>query len=270
VVHVEIPRDAETLQHRSGRTGRAGKKGTAVLIVPFPRRRRVEMMLRGARINAEWAEVPSLEMIRAQDRVRLMKTILAPVEVDEDDLEIGRALLEQRSPEELAAALVRAHRAAMPQPEEMLSSGGNDDNRRAQPAHREGFEDTVWFRMDVGRRQNADPRWLLPLLCRRGHVTRGEIGAIRISANETYVQIPSAVAEKFANAVQRTADPDGEDEAGIAIEHAPQPPREMARENRRPGGPTGNGPGNGPGNHHRPGGPAPFRKKVFKPKRFEK
>ncbi|HMO68903.1 MAG TPA: DEAD/DEAH box helicase, partial [Novosphingobium sp.] len=30
VVHVEIPRDAEVLQHRSGRTGRAGRKGTAV------------------------------------------------------------------------------------------------------------------------------------------------------------------------------------------------------------------------------------------------
>src|SRR5213076_2666337 len=54
VVHVEIPRDAETLQHRSGRTGRAGKKGTAVLIVPYPRRKRVESMLRSARINAEW------------------------------------------------------------------------------------------------------------------------------------------------------------------------------------------------------------------------
>ncbi len=35
VIHVEMPRDAETLQHRSGRTGRAGKKGTAVLIVPY-------------------------------------------------------------------------------------------------------------------------------------------------------------------------------------------------------------------------------------------
>ncbi len=37
VIHVELPRDAETLQHRSGRTGRAGKKGTAVLIVPYQR-----------------------------------------------------------------------------------------------------------------------------------------------------------------------------------------------------------------------------------------
>ena len=260
VVHVEIPRDAETLQHRSGRTGRAGKKGTAVLIVPFPRRRRVEMMLRGARINAEWAEVPSLEMIRAQDRVRLMETILAPVEVDEDDLEIGRVLLEQRSPEELAAALVRAHRAAMPQPEEMLSSGGNDDSRRAQSAHREGFEDTVWFRMDVGRRQNADPRWILPTLCRRGHVSRQEIGAIRITPNETWFQVPRAIADKFADAVRRTADPKGEDENGIHIEPSPDGPREMARENRRGDGADGpRGPRSNPGGPRgNPGGPRQF------------
>jgi ATP-dependent RNA helicase DeaD len=51
VVHVELPRDAETLQHRSGRTGRAGKKGTAVLIVPYPRRRRVEMRAQGVRTS---------------------------------------------------------------------------------------------------------------------------------------------------------------------------------------------------------------------------
>ena len=52
VIHVEVPRDAETLQHRSGRTGRAGAKGTAVLIVPYPARRRVERMLQGAGVKA--------------------------------------------------------------------------------------------------------------------------------------------------------------------------------------------------------------------------
>ena len=51
VIHVELPRDAEALQHRSGRTGRAGKKGTAILLVPYQRRRRVEAMLRDARIS---------------------------------------------------------------------------------------------------------------------------------------------------------------------------------------------------------------------------
>ncbi len=232
VVHVEIPRDAETLQHRSGRTGRAGKKGTAVIVVPYPRRKRVESMLRGARIEAQWVETPTPDDIRLKDRERLIEALLAPVEVDDEDRELAQRLLAERSPEDIAAALVRAHRAAMPQPEELIS-GSHDAQRQAQvERHRPGFEDVVWFRMDVGRRQNADARWILPLLCRRGHVTRGEIGAIRIGPGETHFQVPSAVARKFADAVARTAGVDGDDESGITIEQS-DGPREAAREKRR-------------------------------------
>jgi ATP-dependent RNA helicase DeaD len=76
VIHVEIPRDAEALQHRSGRTGRAGKKGTAVIIVPYQRRKRVEGMLRGARINAQWISAPTPADIRRNDRERLIATLV--------------------------------------------------------------------------------------------------------------------------------------------------------------------------------------------------
>ena len=250
VVHVEIPRDAEILQHRSGRTGRAGKKGTAVLIVPYPRRRRVEMMLRGARIEAEWMEAPTPEAIRAQDRQRLLEALLAPIEADEEDLAIAEQLLSERSPQDLAAALVRAYRAAMPQPEELIANTADAQRGAQVERHRPGFEDTVWFRMDVGRRQNADARWILPVLCRRGHITRNEIGAIRIGQVDTHFQIPRTVADKFADAVRRTAGADGDDESGITIEAAPGGPREQAREHRKGNsGPPRNGP-NPPGPGH--------------------
>ncbi len=97
VIHVEIPRDAETLQHRSGRTGRAGKKGTAVLIVPYPRRRRVDGMLRGAKIDAQWMNAPTAADVRARDKERLIEALLAPVEHDADDIELGQRLLAERS-----------------------------------------------------------------------------------------------------------------------------------------------------------------------------
>src|ERR1700754_2043444 len=34
VIHADLPNDAEVMQHRSGRTGRAGRKGVSVLLVP--------------------------------------------------------------------------------------------------------------------------------------------------------------------------------------------------------------------------------------------
>ncbi len=220
VIHVELPRDADGLKHRSGRTGRAGKKGTAVLIVPHPRRRRVEAMLRDARVTADWISMPTPEAIRAQDHERLLHALLEPVETDDEDKALAQRLLAERSPEDIAAALVRVHRAKMPQAEELLDASA----RPARPdGPREGFEDTVWFKMDCGRRHNADPRWILPLLCRRGHITRGEIGAIRIAASETYVQVKRSAADKFADALKRTKGTEGEDGIHIAPHHGPTP-----------------------------------------------
>ncbi len=239
VVHVEVPRDAEALQHRSGRTGRAGKKGTAVLIVPYPRRRRIEMMLRGARIEAQWIAAPTPETIRAADHERLLAALLAPVEVEEEDRALGARLLAEKSPEDIAAALVSVHRARLPQPEELLDA--TPSPRGSKDGHRPGFDDIVWFKMDIGRRHNADPRWLLPLLCRRGHITRNEIGAIRIAANETRFQIPKALAPRFAEAVRRTMDGEGEGE--VTIIEAEGPPGPMDRgdggANMRPNRPKG-------------------------------
>ena len=222
VVHVELPRDAEVLQHRSGRTGRAGKKGTAILIVPYPRRKRVEGMLRGAKIQAEWISAPAPEAIHAQDRQRLLEALLAPAEFDDEDRAIASQLLAKRSAEDIAAALVQAHRAAMPQPEELTENTPAARTAAQAERHRPGFDDTVWFRMDLGRRQNADPRWILPLLCRRGHITRNEIGAIRIGIHETHFQVPRAIAARFADAVARTASGSAEDGSEVRIEVAPE------------------------------------------------
>ncbi|WP_370177221.1 DEAD/DEAH box helicase [Alteriqipengyuania sp.] len=248
VVHVEIPRDAETLQHRSGRTGRAGRKGTAVLVVPFSRRRRVEAMLRNAKIDARWTDAPDREAIRAKDRDRMMQTLLTAAEPDEEDSDLIDSLLAQRSPRELAAMLVASHRAKLPEPEDLIAN--TPEARRAAKAekHRAGFEDTVWFRMDIGRRRNADPRWILPLLCRRGHITRNEVGAIRIGADETYFQIPRAIADRFSDALVRTAG-DGDDGENILIEASAKGPRDAARTNRK-----------GPPRGRRNGKPKPHRK----------
>ena len=267
VVHVELPREAETLQHRSGRTGRAGKKGTAVLIVPYQARRRIESMLRNAKINAEWMPVPSPEAIRAKDHERLLETLLEmPAEIDDEDRALAAKLLAERSPEDIAAALVRVHRAKMPNVEELLDASSPAPRER-NDGPRAGFEDTVWFRMDVGRKQNADPRWLLPLLCRRGHITKSEIGAIRITGDATMFEIQRAAAARFTESLKRTEGQDDSPEGGIRITPADGPPagEGAPRGRNKPNRPTlhhptatrdyaSKGP-RGPGGPRRPGGP---------------
>ncbi len=120
----------------------------------------------------------------------------------------------------------------MPAPEEMIEATPEARRAAQQERHRPGFEDIVWFRMNIGRRQNADPRWILPLICRRGHITKNEVGAIRIQANETAFQVPRALAAKFQAAIQRTA---GAGEDDVLIEASPSAPRPQ-------GGPQRGGP----------------------------
>ena len=229
VIHADLPANHEVLQHRSGRTGRAGRKGVCVIITAHHRRRRLELLLRSARIEAQWQAAPSAEDIRAKDQVRLIDEVKPAAEAAEEDLTVARALLEQRSAEDIAAAYVRLARARMPAPEDLaqnepeprpyVSSGPRSDAPRA------GFEAAVWFRIDLGRNKNAEARWLLPMICRRGHVTKGDIGAIRVFDKETRFEITAEAAPRFEAAIAK-ADPDGGKihrlEAGDAPPPAPR------------------------------------------------
>jgi ATP-dependent RNA helicase DeaD len=79
----------------------------------------------------------------------------------------------------------------------------------------------VWFRMNLGRNGNADPRWVLPFLCRRGHVTRQEIGRIKVLERETQFEVAPWAAQRFATAARRPAE---DEDAHIRIIPADAPP----------------------------------------------
>ena len=223
VIHVELPRDAEALQHRSGRTGRAGRKGTAVLLVPFRARKRVEGMLRGARIAAEWIAPPSAAQIKVKDRERLLASLATDVEPDEEEKELASRIMADLTPEAIVFALVRSLRSDLPAPEDLAADGARPE-RGPEDGPRQGFENASWFRINAGRRHNADPRWLLPVICRYGHVGRNDIGAIRIAANDSYFQVTERAAPGFVKALRRaTISPEDE---GMLIELAQ--PRDVA------------------------------------------
>ena len=215
VIQADAPRNAEALLHRSGRTGRAGRKGICVLLVPYSRRRGAERLLANANVRADWSPPPPADKIRQRDQERLLQEVAQADEPSDEDLSAARALLTERTPEQLAAALVRMHRARLPAPEELSEPA---QRPAFSPADRERFpprserptggEGAIVFRMNVGRNANADPRWIIPVICRRGGITKSEIGAIRILDTETQFEIAAHAAERFAAEARK---PDAKD-----------------------------------------------------------
>ena len=60
--------------------------------------------------------------------------------------------------------------------------------------------DFVQFRVAVGRKDGADPKWLVPLICRAGGITKREIGAIRVFDTDTRFEVQRASSAAFAAA----------------------------------------------------------------------
>ena len=200
VVHADLPTNGEVLLHRSGRTGRAGQKGVCTLIVPHTRRGRANRLLRDAKLKAEWGEAPNLADVQARDRERLFADAALNETADEDMLAAARELLDRFSAEQVAAAYLSSRLSALPAAEELLQ-GPQSKAERQERKPREDFGEGVWFRLSAGRRAKAEPRWLLPMICRLGHITKRQVGRIEIGETETRFEIKDAYAERFLQAV---------------------------------------------------------------------
>lgn len=225
VIHADLPRNREGLLHRSGRTGRAGRKGVCALIVPVRARRRTERLLQDAKVDAEWRLPPSADEIDAVLNARLLDKDVLQSPPAESEQALAAALLEKYNAEHLAAAIIRLTRATDSAPEVLQDPGAHKPDRARkdrydpdrdfprqapgeQRAHggRRGtdFPDGQWIKLGVGRKNKADPRWLIPMLCKSGGFSRGSIGAIRIDSDATHVELkPEAANSLLAAAGER-------------------------------------------------------------------
>jgi ATP-dependent RNA helicase DeaD len=300
VIQAELPHDAEVMQHRSGRTGRAGRKGVSILLVSNSRRRRAEEMFRRAGVEVRWTDAPSADEIRKLDDERLLQSPLLAEAASEDDLAMADAMIAAHGPRAAAAAFVKMARAQMPAPEDVGEPERRPDQHQQQRQPRPRREDRppnraerraakfgpapdesapsqqdyrpreprrerapqastgkmqngVWFKASVGRERNADPKWLLPEICRQGEIEKSDIGAIRIYERETRFEVSPDVAERFAALVADRK------KGGIRLFPAPaELPIDAQDDAPRDAKP------------YKSGGKKPFKKKPFDKKPFNK
>ena len=198
VIHADIPKNRDILLHRSGRTGRAGSKGISALIVPHNARKRTETMLKNASIQANWGKPPSLENILERDRERFLANPAFNDPITEEEKHAIAELIARYTPQQIAVALMRLHQAQKPAPEELLDAAPAQDDKKA---NRDDFKNSVWISLSIGHDASAEPRWILPMLCGRGNITKRTIGAIKIHQNETHVELSAEGADAFFKAV---------------------------------------------------------------------
>lgn len=199
VIHADIPKNRESLLHRSGRTGRAGRKGVSAVIVPHSARKRTERLFQNAKVEANWANPPSVADIMRRDDERILADPALNDPAGEEEQAFAREILASHGAEQVAAAFVRLYRAGQSAPEELLDKAPAPSERKAK--QRDDFKNGVWFSLSVGRKHTAEARWLLPMLCRAGKLNKGEIGAIKIQENETYVELEPNCVDRFLAAV---------------------------------------------------------------------
>ncbi|HEX8952771.1 MAG TPA: DEAD/DEAH box helicase, partial [Polyangia bacterium] len=220
VVHADLPENAEALTHRSGRTGRAGNKGVNLFLVERGARRRAERLFHEAHLRLPWSAPPDAAAVAAHDRARLVAEVAAAIAAPREPevvamaeklvadhdavavvaLLVERALAGRPAGEKLTRVELRAPAAAHPHPRAAAPHG------KPAAAGRSGATDgeMVPFEVNLGAKDRAEANWILPLVCRRGGITRREVGAIRVARDRTYFEVARRVADEFAaNAAER-------------------------------------------------------------------
>ncbi|KIC48272.1 DbpA RNA binding domain-containing protein, partial [Leisingera sp. ANG-S] len=128
---------------------------------------------------------------------------------------------------------------------------------RKERKERKAFGPSVWFSLSGGREAGADPRKVLPMLCKAGNIDRDAIGAIRVQDNETFAEISKDAVEGFLKAL----DGKTELEPGAVLTQLAEAPELAPAPRRGPGGPKGGFKGDRKPHRGKDDGAKPYRAK---------
>ncbi len=222
VLNYDIPHDIESYVHRIGRTGRAGRTGTAILFVSPREKRMLRAIEQATRQPIMQMHLPSREDIADRRVVQFKQSITEAVEAQE--LEFFEELLASYQEEhdialnEIAAALAYlaqksrplryepAEREDMPVERDSRDSRDSRDNRdrdsreRGEGRRRErDFGDRapdsgmVRYRIEVGRNHGVKPKNIVGAIANEAGLESRHIGYIKLYDNFSTVDLPEGL-----------------------------------------------------------------------------
>ena len=207
VINFGLPNDIENYTHRSGRTGRAGKKGTSIAIVHTKEKRKIRNIEKEIGKQFVEGEIPKAEEICKKQLYKVMDQI---VKTDVDDEEIGPFMqdinryFEYIDKEEIIKKIVSlefgkflAYYADAPEIEKPTADGKREkkpqhDREKMQNKAQKGFRRLF---INLGRRDGFYPGVLMQTL-NRYVGGRQEVGHIDLLDTISYFEVPERDARK--------------------------------------------------------------------------
>jgi len=217
VVNYDIPYDTEAYVHRIGRTGRAGRRGEAILFVAPREMRMLRAIEQATRQPIEPMQLPTRQDVENRRIARFkeqlaealetpelgyFETLLAEFarERDVPELEVAAALawllqrerpLQENLPEEPPVRAPEGPRR--PRPETRPAGAGE-----ARPT------DVEWvtYRVEVGRTHGVEPRNLVGAIANEAGLESRYIGHIRLYDEYSTVDLPAGMPKELQRHLQ--------------------------------------------------------------------
>ena len=249
VINFGLPDDIENYTHRSGRTGRAGKKGTSISIVHSREKFKIRNIEKEIGKEFVKAEIPSAEEICKKQLYKVMDQI---VKTDVDDEEIAPFMkdinryFEYIDKEELIKKIVSlefgkflAYYAEAPEIEEVKpdkkEKKPQTDKQKLQNKAQKGYRRLF---INLGKRDGFYPGELMQTL-NRFVGGRQEVGHIDLLDTISYFEVPEKDAKKVMIQLSgirykgRTVRCNDADEGGKPQTDKPQKPKRFQKDNWR-------------------------------------
>ena len=107
VVHADLPRNSEGLLHRSGRTGRAGKKGTSILFFSPNEVNHYERLIAKAGVSPKIKKFFTRNDIENKDQDLILEGIIDNSEIDSFEEKLLEKIANKYSVKEVAKAYIK-------------------------------------------------------------------------------------------------------------------------------------------------------------------
>ena len=216
VINYGLPDDTENYTHRSGRTGRAGKKGTSISIVHSREKGKIRVIEKAIQKQFERGTLPSGKDICQRQLYRVIDDIERVDVMEEEIAEVMPEVIRRwgwLDKEELIKRVVSrefgrflAYYADAPEIEEVSetrgSTRGDRQSRREKGGPRVAEEGYTRLFLNVGKIDGFYAKEIIGLINRNVKGVQVEIGRIDLMKNFAFVEVASDQAADVVRAMK--------------------------------------------------------------------